>query len=154
MRMFGLFAGTALAAIVLAGCGGNELRTASQGSDFIRDIAAGGSIADWTHEGGAVSFADSAWYNRNEIENLGTRLREEGVEWACDTAGWVNSAAAAIEGGGLGISEEEHESIVYSAEREGIQEVSVNSLIDEILALGSSEGLETVDSACQAAREF
>jgi hypothetical protein len=154
MRVSGLLACSLVTVALLAGCAPEgELKTASQANDFIDDLARGGSIDDWTHEIDAVTFADNAWYERYEIESLGTKIREEGGDWACDTAGGadkVGDLVEIIQGG----ESEARKSILYAAEEDGVPDYEVNSLFEEVLDLGSSEAVGTISSACDAAGGF
>src|ERR1700742_506649 len=124
-----------LAAAILTGCGKLELKTAGQASDFIRDIARGGSVDDWTHEADAVASADNAWLYQGEIESLGKTLREKGPDWACNTADNADTASE-VSGIYTKLSEEDRERILFEAELEGAARPQAESLISDILKLG------------------
>jgi len=153
MRVLALLVCPLAAVTLLTGCEPKELKTASQASEFIDDLARGGSIDDWTHELDAVAFADSAWYNGDEIERLGTRIREEGADWACNTAGGADTVSELVEA--IRSPEAaERASIFESAEEAGGDEYEIESLFEEVLDLGGSEAVETIGSACDAAEGF
>lgn len=152
MRVLGLIVALVVVVAWVAGCGGKELKTAAQADDFIEAIARGGSIDDWVHEAGAIALADNAWSNRSKIQSLGAKLRKE-AEWACDVAGYVQTAGNVI-GEFRTVTSEEQVSIVYSAEEAGVSGGAAESLIDEILYLTDNEAVETVNSACDATEGY
>jgi hypothetical protein len=143
-------------ASTLIGCGGNpeELRSAEQSTEFIRDIARGGKIGEWTLADNATVEAIRAWTHRGTVQDLGKTLRDRGPEWACETAERVERAHKVIHGIGLDVSVDDRRAIVASAMEEGASEEEVNALIDRAVQLTSSELVEATAAACSAAKEL
>jgi hypothetical protein len=141
---------TAIAA-TFVGCGPTpqELRTAEQSNEFIGDIARGGKAGDWKLADGAVADATRAWTVKGTIHDLGAKLRDEGPDWACDTADQVERAGKVIDGIHLNLKPEDRNAIVASAENSGADPGEVDTLIDEALRLTDSELVKTITAVCQ-----
>lgn len=135
--------------LALAGCGSSsELRGAGQAGDFIVD-AVRGSADDWDIAAGAGVRAESAWLHKDTIENIGAQLKENGIEWACDTAESADLAADVSSAlGELTVTPEERIEIIVQAGEDEQTRDEANSLIDEVLRLTPFEAAEVIDAAC------
>jgi hypothetical protein len=146
----------AAAATLLAGCGGSpqELRTSTQARKFLADVATGGKPSDWKPAGDAAQDAVRAWAVRDMVERIGAKLRDEGPEWACETAEQVERAHKLIAGIDIVLADEDRAEILASAQTHGADPTDAQALIDDALDLTGAELVETVAAACSAAEQL
>lgn len=139
---------------MLTGCGPQEFGSPEETENFINSVATGGKVSDWKLADAAGESAIGAWRVRSAIHDLGVKLRDKDLPWACDTADRVETAHTMIEGIDIVLASEDHERIVATAVGIGANRDDVDSLIEGMLELGPWERVKTVAAACRVAKEL
>jgi hypothetical protein len=148
----------AVTTVALLGCGGGEqeLRSASQAKTFIEDLARGKNV-DWRLGEDAAVVSRTAWQNQTRIQRLGTKLREEGSEWACNAAEQVHGAREAADALDIYVPPPTVSTIITTSESRGADPFEANSLVRDALGITDSELVETISAVsdvCTVAEQF
>ncbi|MGA7703345.1 MAG: hypothetical protein WB998_00450 [Solirubrobacteraceae bacterium] len=120
-----------------------EVRTPAQALQFLTSVARKGNVDDWVLAAGASLLAKRVWSEREAIENLGLRIREEGGEWGCELA------ASSYRVGHVGIfTVGDREALASEARVGGAKQAQVEAFFADMLKMSMGDLRSVTVAVC------